>query len=334
MTYTNGAGHNNVEQLLQSIRSSIGDNPMRSQRRGMMGASSPVRSHGDPRSQSAGANSFDGTHDINSSSGVEALRADLMAQQERARFAGSRPDLPIADDSAEFELPAIFKAQATPAEASAERSHLLDRLSDVLLTTTEAAPEAPEVTEAAGDAESRDNGRTIIRFEPAFTRDTRQSRDPRDAARPADAATTDGRNANADEGNQLDRITKDNDSVKRVMPTFFDTRMKMLSQPASPPPAAAEPVAATPPPVPQQASHPDPYPVSPSLPMPSHALTVPADAEMDTAMDDMAAQMLRPILREWLSENMPKIVERALRSEMTNGTGPAAGNGPGAKPKA
>ena len=29
------------------------------------------------------------------------------------------------------------------------------------------------------------------------------------------------------------------------------------------------------------------------------------------------ADLLRPLLRTWLAENMPKIVERALRREMT-----------------
>jgi cell pole-organizing protein PopZ len=32
-------------------------------------------------------------------------------------------------------------------------------------------------------------------------------------------------------------------------------------------------------------------------------------------VEDAAAQLLRPILRQWLTENMPKIVEKALRDE-------------------
>jgi hypothetical protein len=32
-------------------------------------------------------------------------------------------------------------------------------------------------------------------------------------------------------------------------------------------------------------------------------------------VEDTAAQLLRPILKQWLTENMPKIVEKALRSE-------------------
>jgi cell pole-organizing protein PopZ len=34
-------------------------------------------------------------------------------------------------------------------------------------------------------------------------------------------------------------------------------------------------------------------------------------------MEDAVADLLRPLLKTWLAENMPKIVERALRREMT-----------------
>jgi len=33
-------------------------------------------------------------------------------------------------------------------------------------------------------------------------------------------------------------------------------------------------------------------------------------------LDKAAAELLRPMLRQWLSENMPRIVEEALRSEL------------------
>jgi hypothetical protein len=36
-------------------------------------------------------------------------------------------------------------------------------------------------------------------------------------------------------------------------------------------------------------------------------------------VEDAAAQLLRPILRQWLTENMPKIVEKALRDETGRG---------------
>ncbi|AGK57528.1 hypothetical protein HYPDE_29263 [Hyphomicrobium denitrificans 1NES1] len=49
----------------------------------------------------------------------------------------------------------------------------------------------------------------------------------------------------------------------------------------------------------------------------------PLDAEADPVvggdrtMEDAVADLLRPLLKTWLAENMPKIVERALRREMT-----------------
>lgn len=33
-------------------------------------------------------------------------------------------------------------------------------------------------------------------------------------------------------------------------------------------------------------------------------------------MEETVADLLRPMLRNWLSENMPRIVERALRKEL------------------
>ena len=40
------------------------------------------------------------------------------------------------------------------------------------------------------------------------------------------------------------------------------------------------------------------------------------------SMEDTVADLLRPMLKSWLAENMPKIVERALRREMTEQTRP------------
>ncbi len=45
-------------------------------------------------------------------------------------------------------------------------------------------------------------------------------------------------------------------------------------------------------------------------------------------MDRAAAELLRPMLRQWLAENMPRIVEDALRSELTEQT-QGDGKGPG-----
>jgi cell pole-organizing protein PopZ len=48
--------------------------------------------------------------------------------------------------------------------------------------------------------------------------------------------------------------------------------------------------------------------------------TLPAttsDSSLDRPMEDAVADLLRPLLKTWLAENMPKIVERALRREMS-----------------
>ena len=84
-----------------------------------------------------------------------------------------------------------------------------------------------------------------------------------------------------------------NEGVKREMPTFFDTRLNRMGE-LSRTPAPQE----TPPPQP------------PKLPPPQQAA-----ADANSLVEDAAAQLLRPILKQWLTENMPKIVEKALRSE-------------------
>lgn len=42
------------------------------------------------------------------------------------------------------------------------------------------------------------------------------------------------------------------------------------------------------------------------------------DAPATRTMEDTVAELLRPMLRTWLAENMPKIVERALRKELAD----------------
>jgi cell pole-organizing protein PopZ len=50
------------------------------------------------------------------------------------------------------------------------------------------------------------------------------------------------------------------------------------------------------------------------------AMLQPASSEatgIERAVEDAVADLLRPLLKTWLAENMPKIVERALRREMS-----------------
>jgi cell pole-organizing protein PopZ len=75
------------------------------------------------------------------------------------------------------------------------------------------------------------------------------------------------------------------------------------------PPAAAAPVAVPPPPLPAQAPA-------------NHALTVAPpmgdqpQGEAAGTIEDTTADLLRPMLRQWLADNMPRMVEKALHIEI------------------
>lgn len=191
------------------------------------------------------------------------------AERREARVTTLRGRGNIADEALEFELPAIFKAPAQPA---AERPNLLGRLSEALGTN-------------ANHAQQSDWGRssrTVIPFEPLHGRMIEPPPAP-DAVKETKAAAAPPRD----------------DGVKRIMPTFFDTRMSRMNQMAPAPEPEPEPEPA---PV-QRAFAPEP----PRLPD--------GGAMANGGVEDAAAQLLRPILRQWLTENMPKIVEKALRDE-------------------
>ncbi len=51
--------------------------------------------------------------------------------------------------------------------------------------------------------------------------------------------------------------------------------------------------------------------------LPSTLPATASESALDRHMEDAVADLLRPLLKTWLAENMPKIVERALRREMT-----------------
>jgi cell pole-organizing protein PopZ len=194
---------------------------------------------------------------------------DFDMDRREARVTTLRGRNNIADEALEFELPAIFKAPAQPAP---ERPNLLGRLSEALGSNAQHAQQSDW---------GRRTSRTVIPFEPVHGRMI----EPPPVARetPKDSAPV--------------SAPVENDGVKRVMTTFFDTRMSGMSRPApapQPEPPAAPVQRAF---VPEPPRLPDGGPVS------------------DGGVEDAAAQLLRPILRQWLTENMPKLVEKALRDE-------------------
>ena len=189
----------------------------------------------------------------------------------------------VADEAMEFELPAIFKTSAQPA---AERPNLLGRLSEVL---------------SSNGQQDWDRPRTVIPFGPAHGRMIEPppvAREPVIDAKPVATA----------------KAVIESDGVKRVMASFFDTRLNRMSgmsgfqaeehveievvakQPIVEPPQ--------PPRVPEVAA---------SVHTGGHSGAHSGVHNDD--VEDAAAQLLRPILKQWLTENMPKIVEKALRSE-------------------
>lgn len=189
-----------------------------------------------------------------------------------------RPDMAATHDPSEFELPAIFKP-GHAAQAHEKSNKLFGRLSDALKPTAAAEPERP---------------RTVIRFEPAGGRMI----EPPAAPMSAHAGPPEKPDVAAS------KVEAENNTVGRHMPSFFDTRLNRLGEmtrqvnapkPVEPPPPQQQPVQQPPPLRPQ-------HPVA-------------ADSAGAGGLEDAAAQLLRPILKQWLTENMPKIVEKALRSE-------------------
>lgn len=75
---------------------------------------------------------------------------------------------------------------------------------------------------------------------------------------------------------------------------------------ASYPALGAEPVPAEP-----QAHQPPPVP-----PTPPAQVAAPAPAEASAPIEDSTADLLHPMLRQWLAENMPRMVEKALHIEV------------------
>ena len=209
-----------------------------------------------------------------------ADRSPMFESEKReVRITTLRGRSAIADEAAEFELPAIFKSPAQPMN---ERPNLLGRLSEAL---------------ASSGQQERDRSRTVIPFEPAHGR---MLEPPPVTVEPVKE------NSMA----AADKIVAENDSAKRNMTSFFDTRMNRMGAMSQPAPEQPRVEAA-----PQQLAE---------LPHPPRLPEVSGAAEANGGVEDAAAQLLRPILRQWLSENMPKIVEKALLTEtgITNHVGP------------
>ncbi|MBA2127519.1 DUF2497 domain-containing protein [Hyphomicrobium methylovorum] len=158
-----------------------------------------------------------------------------------------------------------------------ERPNLLGRLSEALSANGQPQPE-------------RRRTRTVIPFEPAHGRMIEPPPVAFGEPNPQSIA--------------VQKLSTENDGIQRVMPSFFDTRLNRMGAMGRPP----EPAPA--PPVPEPVQHRSRAPEPPRLPEGPGVSQQPGGG-----IEDAAAQLLRPILQQWLTDNMPRIVERALLSE-------------------
>ncbi len=237
---------------------------------------------------------LNGVHHHNVDDLLASIRTSIADEtgSQRSQNGGNysqhiRRDTVMAQEAAEFELPAIFKpGHHTPPE----KPNLFGRLSDAL--------KSPPSAEA-------ERSRTVIRFEPASA--GRMIEPPPSTT----VALPSGRDVSSMQVEPQPHLKPD--SVKREMASFFDTRLNRIGEMTR----AANAPKAEPVPEPQVASAPPHYhqpPVLPEAPPPSHH---------NAGVEDVAAQLLRPILKQWLTDNMPKIVEKALRSEAGDDDGQA-----------
>lgn len=266
MSNLNGANHHNVEELLANIRSSFSEDSGFARSPLRAGHNAGIGGAAQPQSQGLHAGHANGPHS--------------NGQHANGSVGPLRGSPAPADDQSDFDLPAIFKPGH---QSPADRPNLFGRLSDAL-KSQHAAPADQE------------RSRTVIRFEPAGGRMIEPPKpEPEPMQQPRASAN-----------NSAEKVAAENASVKREMPSFFDTRLKGLGQSPKPEPQPE------PPPTPQRID-----PRDQQLPL-SRPPALPPEGSMmmnNGAVEDAAAQMLRPILRQWLTENMPKIVEKALRSE-------------------
>ena len=83
----------------------------------------------------------------------------------------------------------------------------------------------------------------------------------------------------------------------------------VVQAPTVPAPAAAAPAAVPAPSAPAKSAQ--VAASAPAAPQPASEPTVPR------SMEDTVAELLRPMLRQWLDQNMPRVIEKALRNEIT-----------------
>jgi len=245
------------------------------------------------------------------------------------------------EDASDFDLPAIFRA--SPPSQVERPAPLLGRLTDAIRNATTASSDGRAAL--SGDevqvADAEQVGAALsslksVRSEAPSERTGLSNGKPG----PAGAGRAVSPAASSD---KLD------DEPKRVMAPFKDTHFVHMSSPSAPqaapspfpafnsPPAAAAPAetpkapdfgtivsspfdrAPSSPPPTQRAAPvampPPPLPTAEQLRSASDQAP-PVNADQTGTIEDATADLLRPMLRQWLADNMPRMVEKALHIEI------------------
>jgi cell pole-organizing protein PopZ len=121
-------------------------------------------------------------------------------------------------------------------------------------------------------------------------------------------------------------------SLAQRSPKVVAAKVAIAKTEASVPKSAAEQDFAAASSQPDLKSAPAPAAAAPELPTPASAPEISVAQGMASALaassgtavgvrtvEDIVAELLRPMLREWLAENMPRMVEKALRIELAEG---------------
>lgn len=226
------------------------------------------------------------------------------------------------DEAGEFELPSMFRGAAASGSDKASSAPLLGRLTDAIRSASQpgsgdaaasASPDAPFASQTVPQQPAASPGLSSLKpvrqetpmAAPAWTQPAPEAAPQ---AGPAFAASFPVPPAAS------------SPAIKREMVAFKDTRFSRMTTLGS---AAAPPPVAAPAPVSPQAMVPRAANVAPAAPQarpaqpqPEAQNVAPGDQSGSGAIEDTTAELLRPMLRLWLSENMPRMVEKALHIEV------------------
>lgn len=285
---------------------------------------------------------------------LASIRRIIAEEPESHPYSGELRGTPIMlkgdtvlEDASDFDLPAIFRA--SPPVTAERPAPLLGRLTDAIRSAAtipaEADAEEPHKPEPARSGAGAMNGSSAGLSSLASIRNG-NAFEPGSPVPLNGRAPEKGRESVAPAA-PTGPIATDVAEPKRVMAPFKDTHFMRMSPAAAELPVIPAPVAAqaepkqpareenakdlsaTPDHNDQPAATesvvetaPRVMGVAPPPPLPPTAERGPAEAaaainpQATESVDDATADLLRPMLRQWLADNMPRMVEKALHIEI------------------